>query len=102
MKSKIALMILAISALSLSAEARRDQRREARQESRIAQGVESGELTKPEAKRLRRGQKRIDRAQASATADGVVTDNEKAHLEHMQDRQSEQIYKDKHNDQVRH
>lgn len=81
-----------------NAEARRDQSRERNQETRIHEGVKSGELNNNERKRLRNGQRRIDRAQERASADGVVTDKEKAHLERMQDHESRKIYRLKHND----
>ncbi len=101
MTAKIVSSFLLLLMFSLSAEARRDQRREVRQESRIAEGVQSGELNKAEAHRLRKGQKRIDKAQAQAKADGVVTDAEKARLEKMQDVQSKHIYEQKHDEQQR-
>lgn len=84
---------------SLNAEARRDQAREARQQARIRQGVKSGELTHKEAAHLRAGQKRVDHMQEKAKEDGVVTDAEKARIEKTQDRQSEKIYKQKHDEQ---
>lgn len=87
--------------VSLSAEARRDQRREGRQQGRIGQGIESGELTKHEARKLHRGQRRVDRAQEKAMSDGLVTDQEKYKLEKMQDIQSKRIYKEKHDAQKR-
>jgi hypothetical protein len=103
MKIQSAITLLSglifISFVADSAEARRDQLRQRRQKARIAEGVQSGELTPNEARKLRRGQKRIDRAQERATADGVVTDKEKAKLERMEDRQSRKIYKEKHDNQ---
>jgi len=101
MNSKLLLSVLLLSFVSFSAEARRDQNREHRQQGRIAQGVQSGELNKAEAHRLHKGQKRVDRAQASAKSDGVVTDAEKAQLEKMQDVQSKRIYEQKHDEQQR-
>ena len=95
------LAVIATSLLAFNAEARRDQKREVRQQSRIAQGVQSGELTKREAKKLRKGQKKVDHLQEKAKADGVVTPEEKMRLEKAQDHQSKQIYKQKHDGQER-
>ncbi len=93
--------ILFLTAFSSLAEARRDQKREARQQGRIAGGIKSGELTAKEAMHLRKGQKRVDRAQRRAKADGEVTNAEQMRLENMQDRQSAKIYNQKHDDQKR-
>lgn len=88
-------------ALSFSAEARRDQKREGNQQARIRQGVESGELNKAEAHRLRKGQRKVDHMQRKAMKDGAVTAEEKAKIEAMQDAQSKRIYEQKHDEQKR-
>lgn len=95
------LVILATSMLALNAEARRDQRREVRQQGRIAEGVKSGELTKHEAKKLRKGQRKIDKMQKKDMADGVMSPEEKERLEKAQDVQSKKIYRQKHDEQER-
>jgi hypothetical protein len=97
----ILLPILAIALLSLSAEARRDQNREIRQQARIGQGIKSGELTKHEAKKLRKGQKRVDLMQKKANADGQVTPEERAKIEKAQEKQSALVYKQQHDGQER-
>ena len=71
------------------------------QHSRIHQGVASGELTRHEAHSLAAGQRHVERVENRATADGVVTGKERAHLEYAQDRQSARIYNLKHNDRTR-
>ena len=75
--------------------------REANQKARIKEGVKSGELTKPEAKRLAKNQKHIKHAEAKAKADGVVTPGERAKLDHKQDKASKRIAKQKHDKQDR-
>ena len=100
MRPLIAILILG-SMTPYFAEARRDQRREGRQQARIHQGVKSGELTRGEAAGLRAGQRRVDRAQRRAAADGNVTAEERAKLERMQDHQSKRIYEQKHDDEKR-
>lgn len=92
---------LALSIFAGTAEARRDQHREARQQGRIKQGVHSGELTRKEAKKLRKGQRRIDHMQQKANADGTVTPKERLKIEKAQDKQSDLIYKQKHDGQDR-
>lgn len=99
MKKIIILSVIAF--IGLSAQAGRNQNREHRQEKRIAQGAQSGELTKHEAKRLARGQKKIDHYQKKAMADGEMSVEEKAKLEKMQDRQSRKIRHQKHDAQSR-
>ena len=73
----VLLAILAVSFLAFNAEARRDQNREHKQQTRIKAGVKSKELTVGEAKRLRKGQKHIDKMQNKFKADGVVDAQEK-------------------------
>lgn len=86
---------------SVSAEAKpRNQRREVRQDARIQQGAQSGQLTEREQAGLNKRQARIDRAQDKAGADGVYTDAEKYKLEKMQDHQSRAIYRQKHDAQT--
>jgi hypothetical protein len=98
----VLLAILAISFLAFNAEARRDQNREHKQQTRIKAGLKSKELTVGEAKRLRKGQKHIDKMQKKFKADdGVVDAKEKMRLENAQDKQSAKIYKLKHNEKER-
>jgi hypothetical protein len=73
--------------------------REARQQTRINNGAADGSLTPREFQRLERGEYRIDRAEARAKADGVVTRGERRHLDHMLDRQSAAIYHQRHDNQ---
>ena len=71
-------------------EVRLDTRQE-RQDTRIDQGVASGELTRPEAMRLNREQRHINRLERRAEADGDVTRREALRLEKAQDRASRHI-----------
>lgn len=73
--------------------------RQANQERRIDQGLASGSLTPREAVRLERGQQRVERMESRAKADGVVTGNERAHLNRAQDVQSRRIAAQKHDRQ---
>ena len=98
--------IVAIGTLALTlpalafAETRADHRQQ-RQERRIDQGIQSGQLTGPETRRLEAGQRRVERIESRTQSDGVVTPAEKARLEHAQDVQSKRIYRQKHDGQTR-
>lgn len=87
--------------IASTAEARRDQAREGMQQSRIKHGMQSGQLTRKEARELHRGQVRVDRAQRRAQADGTVNQREQHRLEARQDLQSKRIHEAKHNDETR-
>lgn len=77
----------------------RIDQRQANQERRIDQGVASGQLTTHEAKRLEKGEQRIENAEARAKADGTVTAHERKHLTHMENKESRAIYRQKHDGQ---
>ena len=79
----------------------RVDRRQVAQHARIQQGVRSGELTKPEARNLRHGQRHVRRVERRAKADGVVTPRERAHMTAAQNHQSNKIYRKKHNNRTR-
>ena len=76
------------------------ERRDARQDQRIQNGVRDGSLTNGEANRLEHGQDRINRYEARARSDGVVTPGERNRIDGMQNRESRQIYADRHNDRT--
>ncbi len=75
-----------------------DQRQDY-QQNRIEQGIQSGQITRGEAYRLEQGERAIDRAQSRARADGVVTQQERNRIDHMVDRQGQQIYRQGHDNQ---
>ena len=75
-----------------------DQRQDYQQD-RIERGIRSGEITRSEAYRLEQGERAIDRAQARARADGVVTQQERNRIDHMTDRQGREIYRQSHDNQ---
>ena len=102
MKTQMLLSVLALAAAGTAyaqpATPRVDQR-EANQERRIQQGVNSGQLTQREANRLENQQQRVERAEDKAKADGQVTAKERARLHNMQDRASRDIAREKHDRQ---
>lgn len=98
-KLAMALSLLTFSAIAITSEAAdRADRRQIRQRARIQNGLQSDEITKGEAHRLRQSARAVRRAEHRIEKDGVVTDKEKARLEKMQDARSRQIYRVKHND----
>ena len=78
------------------------EKRSLKQRLRIRQGILSGELTRPEAKILRREQRRIQIVTERARADGKLTRRERRRIKHLQNRASRHIYRLKHNDIRRH
>jgi hypothetical protein len=88
-----ALALLMVSTLPAVAQTYHADAREFRQESRIYRGIVRGDLTRAEAGRLIRQQRRIDRAQAYAARHGFVSLREKRKIERMQDRASRNIFR---------
>ena len=78
----------------------RVDRRENRQQKRIAQGVNSGQLTPKETVKLEREQGKIKRDEARAKSDGTVTPKERARLTREQNKASRDIYRKKHNERT--
>jgi len=75
--------------------------RQYRQQSRIYQGVASGQITPWECRLLQREQARIRAAEARMKADGRFSKRERARLQHRLNLTSRQIYRAKHNGRVR-
>ena len=75
--------------------------RERRQQERIADGVNDGELTQKETRKLEKQQAKIHTAEAKAKSDGQFTGKERAKIQKKQNKASEQIYKERHDKQTR-
>ncbi|MCX5891473.1 MAG: hypothetical protein NTW80_00585, partial [Deltaproteobacteria bacterium] len=71
----------------------RFDRREAYQQQRIQQGINSGSLTPGEARYLEREQGRIDRAENRMAADGNLSPRERERLNQMQNQANRDIYR---------
>ena len=99
--SPLLCLVLAapLSAFAQSTSTPVFDQRQANQEQRIQQGAQSGSLTQQEAARLQRGQDRLQAKENKAKADGVVTGQERAQLQRAENRQSERIYREKHDRQ---
>jgi hypothetical protein len=97
----LTFVVLTAAAASAQEATPRINHRQVRQETRIHQGVRSGELTRGEAMRLQGGERHIQNMKMRAKSDGVVTPNERARIGRAQNRESQHIYRLKHNDITR-
>ncbi|MBL6448187.1 hypothetical protein JMN32_17845 [Fulvivirga sp. 29W222] len=71
------------------------------QQTRIAEGRASGELTRGEVRTLKAEQRHIRKVERRVKADGVVTTEEKLRLHSMQNRANRNIRKQKNDSQGR-
>ncbi len=96
----IALMLTApLTAFAQSTVTPKFDQRQVNLEQRIDQNVRSGALTPKEAGRLEKGQDHLQTMEDKAKSDGQVTKQERAQLQHAENRQSERIYRQKHDRQ---
>lgn len=71
------------------------------QNSRIQQGVQSGQITKQEAQALKAQRQELNDLAKAARADGKVTMAERRELHQAMNEMSKDIFEAKHNDQTR-
>lgn len=74
-------------------------KRQENQQKRIDAGVKSGQLTEREAGRLEKREDKLQKDKEKAQADGVVTKQERKHLNREANRDSEAIAHQKHDRQ---
>lgn len=101
-KSVLCLALAALPAIATAGT--RDpgvNHRQHHQQSRIQQGVHSGELTRGEARRLQAEQRHIRHEERAYRADGHLTRAERADLHRDQNRASRDIYRQRHDAQQR-
>ena len=98
----LAFAVLMILGFALNANAQsdgngweRDDARQLRQRTRIAEGVASGDLTRAETRQLRAQQRNIRRTERRAEADGVVTRREQRTINRKQNRANRNIRRQK-------
>ena len=94
--------LIGVTALTAAAPAdARINQRQYRQQQRIGNGVNSGQLNARETYRLERREGRIANYEARSRADGGgLNGRERYRIERMQDRTSRAIYRQKHDAQV--
>lgn len=101
---KLAAVAL-ISALTftVASQAQEIQQRKQEQQSRIANGVRSGELTTREDRHLEHQEHAINREERNMRAanNGHLTKGDRKLINQQQNVESRRIYKDKHNARVR-
>lgn len=102
MKTKRIQAILAVTALvfllaNVAWAGDRIQQRQKSQKHRINQGVKKSEITKREATHLARQQRTVARYRGHALRDGNLSRDEGRRLNHLQNRASGFIYRDRHN-----
>jgi hypothetical protein len=95
----IALVAFASSAALADTPAEQDQQRNVNQQTRIEQGLKSGQLSTQEAARLEREQQHVDRMEARDLKDGHMSAAEQLKLDKAQNAASKDIYKQKHDAQ---
>jgi hypothetical protein len=78
-----------------------DVQRNVNQETRVEQGVKSGQLTNREVGSLERGQAHVDNKEAKAGANGHISANEQHNIQAAENHQSKRIHNKKNNDHVR-
>ena len=100
---KTIVAVTSVSALFLAATGfaagpRTDEvvQRDANQQQRIEQGLQSGQLSTREAGQLERDETRIDRTEARDLKDGSLSKAEQTHLNGMENKASADINADKH------
>jgi hypothetical protein len=74
--------------------------RDAKQQQRIEQGLQRGQLTTKEAASLEKQETKVETMQKNALKDGTLTPAEQARLDKAQNKVSADIYRDKHNARV--
>ncbi|MEB0134074.1 hypothetical protein QN362_01890 [Actimicrobium sp. CCC2.4] len=74
--------------------------RDVNQQTRIEEGLKSGQLTTREAAGLERKEARIDRMEANALKDGTLTPAEQTRINRQQNKVSRNIYTEKHDAQT--
>jgi hypothetical protein len=73
-----------------------DTQRDANQQQRIEQGLESGQLNTHQASNLEQREANLDRTEQRDMRNGPMTKAENARIQRMQNRDSTAIHKDKH------
>jgi hypothetical protein len=97
--SKFLLTATLVGMLPLTGIAQEVRDREANQQGRIAQGIQSGQITAGGAAHLENREARIDASRRAdlAANNGHLTANERRNLNRRENSTSRQIYRDKHN-----
>lgn len=74
--------------------------RDVDQQKRIEQGLQSGQLTSGEARKLEAGESRIDKTEQRDLRNGSLSASERAQIQREQNRESKAVYNQKHDAQT--
>lgn len=85
---------------STTASTPSDVQRNVNQQQRIEAGLKSGQLSTREAGKLERGAAKVEKIEANAGKDGTISAREQARINAAQNRESQAIYRQKHDAQV--
>lgn len=94
----VVMLAIPVASPVLAQSVGTEVQRDINQETRVEQGLKSGQLSTGEAARLERGEARIDRMESKALKDGNLSQQEAARIQGAQNRESDAIYRLKHND----
>lgn len=100
----VALLLAALPAATLAQSSettstlRIDQRQETQQQL-IEHGVQSGQITAKEAKRLQKRQAKVRKMEGRAMKDGTLTAKERKRIQGAQDKEDRQIFRARSNKQ---
>src|SRR5438477_11690080 len=92
------MIVIPVASPVLAQSVGTEVQRDVNQETRVEQGLKSGQLSTGEAAKLERGEARIDRMESKALKDGNLSQQEAARIQGAQNRESERINRLKHND----
>ena len=95
--SLLVATLFAIPVFAQSTNTPNIDKRQERQQKRIAAGVNTGALTAQETTNLEKREAKIDADKQAAKADGNVSKEERAKLQREENRASKKIYQKKHN-----
>jgi hypothetical protein len=92
------VLVMSVAAPVLAQSVGSEVQRDINQETRVEQGLKSGQLSTGEAARLERGEARIDRMESKALKDGNLSSAEAARIQRAQNQESGAINRLKHNE----
>ena len=92
------MLVMPVTAPVLAQSVGSEVQRDINQETRVEQGLKSGQLSTGEAARLERGEARIDRMESKVLKDGNLSPEEAARIQRAQNQESGAINRLKHND----
>jgi hypothetical protein len=92
------MLVITVASPVLAQSVGTEVQRDINQETRVEQGLKSGQLSTGEATKLERGEAKIDRMESKALKDGKLSPEEAARIQAAQNRESDTINRLKHND----